>query len=109
MKEAMRLIGTEPEPDSLRELRIASLRDTVSPAEWQLRVDLAACYRLVALYGMSDLTYNHISARLGESDEFLINSFGLHVEKGTTAEDIQEICTKHQCTVSGKVSRKYRL
>ncbi len=85
MKEAMRLVGTEPEPDSLRELRIASVRDTVSPAEWRLRVDLAACYRLVALYGMSDLTYNHISARIEASDAFLINAFGLLYEEITAS------------------------
>ena len=34
------------------------------PDEWQLRVDLAACYRLVALYGWSDLVFTHISAKL---------------------------------------------
>ena len=89
MKEAMRLIGTEPEPDSLRELDIPSLRESVSPEEWRLRVDLAACYRLVALYGMSDLTYNHISARLGAREEFLINSFGLLYEEMTASSLIK--------------------
>jgi ribulose-5-phosphate 4-epimerase/fuculose-1-phosphate aldolase len=89
MKEAMRLIGTEPEADTLRELRIPSLRDKVSPAEWRLRVDLAACYRLVALYGMSDLTYNHISARIEGTDEFLINSFGLLYEEMTASSLIK--------------------
>jgi ribulose-5-phosphate 4-epimerase/fuculose-1-phosphate aldolase len=32
-------------------------------AEWQARVELAACYRLIARYGMADLIYNHITAR----------------------------------------------
>ena len=36
----------------------------VSPDEWQARVDLAACYRLVDYYGMTDLIYNHITARV---------------------------------------------
>jgi ribulose-5-phosphate 4-epimerase/fuculose-1-phosphate aldolase len=45
-------------------MQIPSLKDQVSPEEWQLRVDLAACYRLVALYGWSDLVFTHISARM---------------------------------------------
>ena len=49
----------------------------MSDAEWTLRVDLAACYRLVAHYGMDDLTATHISARVPGADEhFLINPFG---------------------------------
>ena len=39
----------------------------VSPAERQARIDLAACYRLVAHFGMSDLIYNHITARVPDS------------------------------------------
>ena len=48
-------------------LTIPSLQGSVSPEEWQLRCDLAACYRLVALYGWSDLVFTHISAKLPES------------------------------------------
>ncbi|HMW23788.1 MAG TPA: class II aldolase, partial [Burkholderiaceae bacterium] len=44
-------------------LSIPSLREQVSPAEWQARVDLAAAYRLVALFGWDDLVFTHISAR----------------------------------------------
>src|SRR5882672_411591 len=56
----------------------ASLKDTVSAAEWQARVDLAACYRLVALYGWTDLIFTHISARVpGAEHHFLINPYGL--------------------------------
>jgi ribulose-5-phosphate 4-epimerase/fuculose-1-phosphate aldolase len=40
-----------------------SIRAEVSAEEWQARVDLAACYRLVDKYGMTDLIYNHITAR----------------------------------------------
>jgi ribulose-5-phosphate 4-epimerase/fuculose-1-phosphate aldolase len=45
-------------------MNIASLKEVVSAEEWALRVDLAACYRLVALYGWSDLVFTHISAKL---------------------------------------------
>ena len=43
---------------------IPSVKDKVSTEEWKLRVDLAACYRLVALYGWSDLVFTHISVRI---------------------------------------------
>lgn len=56
----------------------APMRERVSEAEWAARVELAACYRLVALYGMADLIYNHITVRVpGEEGHFLINPFGL--------------------------------
>jgi ribulose-5-phosphate 4-epimerase/fuculose-1-phosphate aldolase len=49
----------------------------MSDAEWQQRVDLAACYRLVALYGWDDLIFTHISARVpGPEHHFLINPYG---------------------------------
>ena len=48
-------------------LQMACLQDSVHPDEWQLRVDLAACYRLVALYGWSDLVFTHITAKLPSS------------------------------------------
>jgi ribulose-5-phosphate 4-epimerase/fuculose-1-phosphate aldolase len=55
-----------------------SIRGDVSPEEWQARVDLAACYRLVDLFGMTDLTYNHITARIpGTDGHLLINLYGL--------------------------------
>ena len=59
-----------------------SLEHTVRAEEWQLRCDLAACYRLVALYGWSDLVFTHISAKLpasvsGDAHHFLINPYGL--------------------------------
>lgn len=55
------------------------MRDRVSDAEWRLRVDLAACYRLMALYGMTDMIYNHITARLPDSPgQFLINAYGMY-------------------------------
>jgi ribulose-5-phosphate 4-epimerase/fuculose-1-phosphate aldolase len=54
------------------------MRERVSREEWQTRVDLAACYRLVHHYRMDDLVYNHISARVpGEEGRFLINAYGM--------------------------------
>ena len=49
----------------------------MSDAEWQLRCDLAACYQLVDLYGWSDLSGTHISARVPGSEDLLINPYGL--------------------------------
>jgi ribulose-5-phosphate 4-epimerase/fuculose-1-phosphate aldolase len=55
-----------------------SIREEVSPEEWQTRVDLAACYRLVDRYGMTDMIYNHITARVpGPEHHLLINLYGL--------------------------------
>jgi ribulose-5-phosphate 4-epimerase/fuculose-1-phosphate aldolase len=55
-----------------------SLQGAVSEAEWRIRVELAACYRLVDLFGMTDLIYNHITARIPDSDDhLLINLYGL--------------------------------
>jgi len=63
-----------------------SVRDLVSPQEWQTRVDLAACYRLVALYGWDDLVFTHISARVPGSDHhFLINPYGFLFEEITAS------------------------
>ena len=67
-----------------------SLKDQVSPEEWQLRVDLAACYRLVAAYGWSDLIFTHISARIpGPEHQFLINPYGLLFEEITASSLIK--------------------
>lgn len=63
------------------------VKSRVSEAEWQLRVDLAACYRLIALYGWSDLVFTHISAKLpGDGEErFLINPYGALFEEITAS------------------------
>ncbi|MDH4047458.1 MAG: class II aldolase/adducin family protein [Gammaproteobacteria bacterium] len=59
-----------------------SVRDQVSEAEWQTRVDLAACYRLIAMHGWDDLVFTHISARVpGPEEHFLINAYGLLFEE----------------------------
>src|SRR6516162_5666325 len=62
----------------------------IDPAEWETRVDLAACYRLVDLYGMTDLHLNHISARVpGHEQHFLINPFGMMYEEITASSLIK--------------------
>lgn len=72
-------------------LNIPSLQSIVSPEEWQLRCDLAACYRLVAFYGWSDLVFTHITAKLPESvsgagqHQFLINPYGLMFDEITAS------------------------
>lgn len=58
-------------------LPVLNVQDQVSAAEWQTRVDLAACYRLVALHGWDDLIFTHISAKVPGTEDFLINPFGL--------------------------------
>lgn len=69
-------IATEP----------SRMRGRVSAAEWQQRVDLAACYRLVALYGWDDLIFTHISARVpGPEHHFLINPYGLMFNEVTAS------------------------
>ena len=69
-----------------RSLKIPSRRESVDAGEWQIRVDLAAAYRLVALFGWDDLVFTHISARIpGRHDEFLINPYGLLFDEITAS------------------------
>ena len=57
-----------------------------SDAEWQARVDLAAAYRLVALYGWDDLIFTHISSRVPDSEHhFLLNPYGMMFEEVTAS------------------------
>ena len=68
-----------------------SIRDEVSAEEWRARVELAACYRLVDAYGMTDLTYNHITVRVpGPEHHILINLYGL-LYKEITASSLAKI------------------
>src|SRR6266702_8713940 len=58
----------------------------MSEAEWQTRVDLAACYRLVDQFGWSDLINTRITARVpGPQDHFLINAFGMLYDEITAS------------------------
>ncbi len=61
----------------------AVLKTTLHPDEWKARVELAACYRIFAMLGWTEMIYNHITVRLPDSvsrgdKQFLINPFGLH-------------------------------
>ena len=74
-----------------------TVRSRVSAEEWQLRVDLAACYRLVALYGWSDLVFTHISARIpGPEHHFLINPYGMLFDEITASSlvKVDQHCNK---------------
>lgn len=71
---------------SANKLSIPSVQSRVSAEEWQTRVDLAACYRLVARFGWSDLVFTHISARVpGVQDQFLINPYGMMFDEVTAS------------------------
>ena len=87
-----------PDPTSL-----PSLRGKVSDAEWDARVQLAATYRLCAIYGWTDLVFTHISARLPDEDgehRFLINPYGVMFEEMTASSlvKIDEAGNIHQDT-----------
>jgi ribulose-5-phosphate 4-epimerase/fuculose-1-phosphate aldolase len=58
-------------------LKFKSLKGKVSAAEWQARVDCACAYRLVRIFRMDDLVYNHISVRIPGTEEYLLNAMGL--------------------------------
>jgi ribulose-5-phosphate 4-epimerase/fuculose-1-phosphate aldolase len=79
------------------DVRVPSLKGRVSQEEWQLRVDLAACYRLIALHGWDDLVFTHVSARLpGPEHHFLINPYGMMFEEITASSlvKVDERCAK---------------
>ncbi|MEC8288902.1 MAG: class II aldolase/adducin family protein, partial [Pseudomonadota bacterium] len=65
----------------------SSSKRRISKEEWQVRIDLAAAYRLAHLYGWTTtLIYNHISARLpGPDHHFLLNPFGLRWDEVTAS------------------------
>ncbi len=65
---------------------MTDVRSQVSPAEWEQRVNLAACYRLVAHYHWDDLIFTHISARVpGPEHHFLINPYGMLFDEITAS------------------------
>jgi len=78
-------------------MNIASMKQVVSEQEWELRVQLAACYRLVAMHGWSDLVFTHISARVpGPDHHFLINPYGLMFDEITASSlvKVDQHCNK---------------
>ena len=69
-----------------QQAKSVTVREIVSPEEWQARVDLAAAYRLVALFGWDDLVFTHISSRLpGPDHQFLINPYGMLFDEITAS------------------------
>ena len=75
---------------NMAHLPLHSMKDKVSSAEWEARVNLAACYRLVAQYEMSDMMANHISAVVpDEGNAFLINAYGMLYEEITASSLIK--------------------
>jgi ribulose-5-phosphate 4-epimerase/fuculose-1-phosphate aldolase len=67
-------------------MHVPSMESKCSPEEWRARVDLAACCRLIELYGMSDMMANHVSARVpGEPGAFLLNPYGVLYEEITAS------------------------
>jgi ribulose-5-phosphate 4-epimerase/fuculose-1-phosphate aldolase len=70
-------------------LKIPTMQSHCSAQEWQTRVDLAACYRLVALYGMADMMANHISMRVPGEESFLLNPYGMMYEEITASSLIK--------------------
>lgn len=73
--------------------KLEGVRERVSEQEWQTRVDLAACYRLVALFGWDDLVFTHISARVPDSDHhFLINPYGQFFDEITASSLVKIDC-----------------
>ncbi len=67
-----------------------SVRQQVSKEEWETRVNLAACYRLMHEFGMTEMIANHISARVpGTHDQFLINPYGMLYEEMTASSMIK--------------------
>ena len=62
----------------------------ISDVEWEARLELAACYRMVAHYGWTSVVYNHITLRIPDTDDFLINPFGLRYDE-IRASDLVKI------------------
>jgi ribulose-5-phosphate 4-epimerase/fuculose-1-phosphate aldolase len=86
----LRFKKTEDDMSRTGNLKIESMKDRCSPAEWQARVDLAACYRLVEHYGMADMMANHVTVRVpDEEGAFLINAYGMMYEEITASSLIK--------------------
>ena len=78
------------EPASRFDTEWPTIRDQVSEQEWRARLDLAACYRLIDAYGMTDLIYNHVTLRIPGTEHLLINLYGL-LYKEITATSLAKI------------------
>ena len=93
----------------VEQLRVTpASRASLHPAEWEARQELAACYRIFAMLGWTEMIYNHITLRLpssvsGGNKEFLINPFGLHYSE-VTASNLVKI-NAEGAVLDGSVSR----
>ena len=66
--------------------KVSKKQHEMSAEEWKVRVDLAACYRLVALYGMTDLDATHLSARDPHNpNQFFLNPYGFLFDEITAS------------------------
>jgi len=79
---------------------VTFLQGQVHPDEWTARLELAACYRVFAMLGWTEMIYNHITVRLpasvsGSEKQFLINPFGLHYSE-VTASNLVKINAQGQ-------------
>lgn len=63
------------------EIELPATPAGMSDAEWQTRLELAACYRIVDHYGWTSIVYNHITCRIPGTDHLLINPFGLRYDE----------------------------
>lgn len=71
--------------NAIQPLPKTDVRAQVNAEEWQTRVELAACYRLIAMHGWDDLVFTHISAKIPGTEHFLINPYGLMFEEVTAS------------------------
>ena len=89
-----------------------SVREQVSKEEWDTRVNLAACYRLMAEFGMVEMIANHLSARVqGRENEFLINPYGMLYDEMTASSMVLRNHGLLTCgaTVAESFNNMYRL
>src|SRR5437868_2637170 len=99
--------GTRMSP---AEARLKELASDMTEAEWNQRVNLAACYRLIAHYGWDDLVDTHISARVpGPAHHFLINPYGLMFDEITASSLVKVDLDGNQLTESpySKIGRAH--
>lgn len=71
--------------NAIQPMTDVDVKSQVSAEEWQTRVDLAACYRLIAMYGWDDVVFTHVSAKIPGTEHFLINPYGLMFEEMTAS------------------------
>lgn len=71
--------------NAIQPISDAEVKSQVSAEEWQTRVDLAACYRLIAMYGWDDVVFTHVSAKIPGTEHFLINPYGMMFEEITAS------------------------